>query len=140
MPQFLRRLAVGEDPATAHVPQRLCLASSANSCSLEAPDEGKQYAVFANVATLRGGELVLVDMDRGQRQAAVEVAHHRGGEIDHPPRHPAMGEEAAGQDEELPIASVHLCSVTEAFFHHGINNPSFLCSFSNSNRHSTFRW
>ena len=33
-------------------------------------------------------------------QSAVPMPDHGGGEIDHPPRHAAMGEEVAGQNEE----------------------------------------
>src|SRR5256885_317580 len=38
--------------------------------------------------------------DAAQREAAVKVAHDRGGEVDHLARDPAVGEEVAREDEE----------------------------------------
>ena len=36
----------------------------------------------------------------GQTEATVPVADHAGREVDHPFRHPAVGQEVAGEDEE----------------------------------------
>jgi hypothetical protein len=46
------------------------------------------------------------------------VADHRGGEVDHPLGHPAVGEEVAGQDEEGDRHDLELLDAGEQLERH----------------------
>jgi hypothetical protein len=48
----------------------------------------------------------------------MEVADHRGGEVDHAPRHPAVGEEVTGQDEERDGHDLEVVDAGEQLHRH----------------------
>ena len=54
----------------------------------------------------------------GQTEAAVPVADHAGGEVDHPFRHPAVGQEVAGEDEERDRHDLELLDAGEQLERH----------------------
>jgi hypothetical protein len=51
-------------------------------------------------------------------EAAIPVPDHRGREIDHPPRHPAMGEEVAREDEERDRHDLEIVDAREQLQRH----------------------
>ena len=59
--------------------------------------------------------------DSGEPQSAVPVPDQRCREIDHPPRHAAMGQEIAGQDEERDRHDLEAFDAGEQFHRHRFN-------------------